>query len=89
MQDNMHLCRVIFPSTKKKLRNLVNKLSKRFQKDFFKVKFGGLSDTQPRKWWSSRKTMVGSSTPDSTSSLQTFANEHCAGNFQQLSNDLN
>ena len=27
--------------------------------------------------------------PDSTSSLQTLANEHCAGNFQQLSKDLN
>ena len=72
-----------------KLRNLVNKQSKRLQKDFLKTKVAGLSDTQPRKWWSSVKSMMGSSTPDSKSSLQTLASEHYAGDFQQLSNDLN
>ena len=32
--------------------------------------------------------MIGSTTPDSISSLRTLANEHCAGDFQQLTKDL-
>ena len=75
--------------TYKMLRNKVNHMSKSLKPKYYRNHVEQLKNTKPNKWWSTVKSFMGNTKPDSSQSLQSLANSESNGDLAALANKLN
>ena len=68
-------------------RNRVQKVCSQLKRDFFRQSLENLKSSDPSKWWKGMNSLMGRSSGNDH--LTKLANEHCDGNIQQLSEDIN
>ena len=69
-----------------RLRNVVNRLSRKLRERFYKKKVDGLRKSNAANWWRQTKQLTGQATQQNLTGL---ANELSDGNVQTLANQIN
>ena len=73
----------------KRLRNIINRLSKTLKPKFYNTKVKHLKSSDSRKWWSHVKSIVGLNKAGGSDAMLSLANENTNGDVQQLAERIN
>jgi hypothetical protein len=71
----------------KRLRNLINRLTRTLRSTYYQTKVSGLSEENSKKWWSSVNELMGKK--QSSNAMINLANQHTDGNVEVLANKIN
>ena len=72
-----------------RLRNIINRLSKKLKPRYYNAKVKQLSSSDPKSWWSNVKSMIGINKAGSTDTMHTLANDISNGNVPELADRIN
>ena len=73
----------------KKLRNRINKMSKKLKSKYYHETTERLRNSSPHKWWSTVKNLIGHNKNTPKETLQSMANTETNGDFTLLADKLN
>ena len=72
-----------------RLRNIINRLSKKLKPRFYNAKVKHLKSSDSRKWWANVKSLAGINKVGGPDTMQSMANVNTNGDVQELSERIN